>query len=97
MRALAAALILLAGCTTGPAQHIEWRQLEPQALAQACSKYSGEGLQMMLRRGDRANGCYRREGSACVVYTRAPSGPDDVDLHRTLGHEARHCFEGLFH
>jgi len=40
-------------------------------------------------------GCYRRAFDQCVVYTA--NEKEDPQLHDTLGHEVRHCFQGNFH
>lgn len=47
--------------------------------------------------GHGAHGCYRWNSGVCTLYTRNPRGPYDEPLHNTLGHEARHCFQGDFH
>lgn len=38
-------------------------------------------------------GCAQKAGNVCRIHTRT----DDAELHDTLGHELRHCFEGAFH
>lgn len=40
-------------------------------------------------------GCYRRAFDQCVIYTATEK--EDPNLHDTIGHEVRHCFQGAFH
>jgi len=40
-------------------------------------------------------GCYRRAFDQCVIYTADER--EDPNLHDTIGHEVRHCFQGAFH
>jgi hypothetical protein len=42
-------------------------------------------------------GCYRLAFNQCTVYTARPDSKEDPQLHDTLGHEVRHCFQGAFH
>jgi len=42
-------------------------------------------------------GCYRRAFNECIVYTARPESGEDPQIHDTLGHEVRHCFQGAFH
>lgn len=103
-RAGAALLLLLplAGCatlapTSQDTHRIEWVQLEHPQLAEACAQYVGEGTKMRRVVDPAIEGCFKRGPDRCTVYTLPARGPEDETVHRTLGHEVRHCFEGLFH
>ena len=43
-------------------------------------------------------GCnaYNHETNVCTIYTVEPTDLDD-EKTRVLGHEALHCFEGVYH
>lgn len=85
-RLLITAIALLLNACATPSEHqpvqIAWVKLDD--VTTQCGKFT--------------NGCFVvRQGGVCHVYTRKPRGIWDDEVHRTLGHEARHCFEGYFH
>lgn len=75
------ACLALCGCATD-GMTIRWQQHGFKELQEVCAS----GLKRVV-------GCYQRAGSVCVVHTYR----GDKELHDTLGHEVRHCFEGAFH
>lgn len=74
--------LLLTGCASD-GMHIRWEQHDFKTLQEVCA----------VPGKVRVAGCYKRAGSQCVVMTYR----GDKELHDTLGHEVRHCFEGAFH
>lgn len=79
--------LLLSGCVglpdPGGRVALRWVQLEPAELIQQCTPD--------------ANGCYKRAGSDCIIYTRMARANVDADLHRIVGHELEHCYRGYYH
>lgn len=91
-------LLLLVGCAEvkpGAVQQVEWRKLTDQrALNDVCDNRvqpTSLGGIMRMKPAIAVDGCFKREANTCVIYTL------DSTNHDTLGHEVRHCFEGLFH
>jgi hypothetical protein len=92
-------------CSTmpdGPARRIEWRQFTDQTeLNRACDSRmpSGTSIKAMLsqRPAGRVEGCFRLAGDTCVINTMKVGLADQREIHDTIGHEVRHCFDGLFH
>ena len=72
--------------------YVDWKQLPDEEIQAICNAPLKQGEKILS-----VNGCYRLIGPICRVYTRKPTGPNDAEVHRTLGHEVRHCFEGAFH
>jgi len=84
-----------------PTRQIEWRQFTDQAeLNRACdTRMAGTSIKSMLsqRPPGRVEGCFRLAGETCVINTMKVGLADQREIHDTIGHEVRHCFEGLFH
>lgn len=81
--AVSFALVFLAGCAAGAGMRIRWERYAIEELQRVCG----------APRAIRVVGCYARVGDSCVVRT----WDQDPELHDTLGHEVRHCFEGAWH
>ena len=47
---------------------------------------------------DNVKGCasYNLKNKTCTIYSLNPRGLDDIATC-TLGHEAKHCFDGAYH
>lgn len=50
-----------------------------------------------LERGYVDAGSVPSQDGACVVVIRPPKGSDDAAFFYMLGHEAFHCFAGIYH
>lgn len=93
MKTLIATLLLLASSAHAET-YVDWVTLPEAELQQACNvPLSAQDTSPDIK----VNGCYRMKGPVCRVYTRKPTDANDQEVHRTLGHEIRHCFEGKFH
>jgi len=68
---------------------IRWHQGTLAEINQICNA----GMPAKFRKS--VWGCYRRAFDQCVIYTA--SEKEDPNLHDTIGHEVRHCFQGAFH
>jgi hypothetical protein len=91
-------------CSTmpdGPTRRIEWRQFTDQAeLNRTCdTRLTGTSINSILRQrpAGRVEGCFRQAGDTCVINTMKVGLADQREIHDTIGHEVRHCFDGLFH
>ena len=95
------AMLLLVGCATHAASDVGTQEIKivwhktDQAWKDAV-KLRGIRLEKALE----INGFYFLENGICHVY--APDPPMQGDKYSvgqwgTLGHEVKHCFDGLFH
>lgn len=94
MRALLI-LIVLTGCAAvdHEAINIVWHRAEAKEASDAYVRVYGKPS------GRAALGFYYWDGAQCHVYapdTSSKSGVLNGDMD-TLGHEVKHCFDGLFH
>mgnify|MGYP001600188325 CR=1 FL=1 len=98
MKFLILVLALVAGCA--PLQtremRVQWIDLDPQALTQACNP-SGKYKPGEIEEG--LHGCFEfRFGANCVIYTLPLSARStEEQYNETAGHELRHCRDGYFH
>jgi len=82
-------IALLPACAPNPTVDnpdeiiVRWVRMQPSEVRAKC--------------GADAEACFRTTQGKHVIYTRKPTGPYDEQLHRALGHELRHGFEGYFH
>lgn len=86
----------------GPTRKIEWRQFTDQTeLNRVCDSRvpNNASISAMLsqRPAGRVEGCFRLAGDICVINTMKVGLASQHAIHDTIGHEVRHCFEGLFH
>src|SRR5215510_8547813 len=93
---LIAALLLLCGCAATRPQEsgaitVRWQMASLAEVNEICNA----GVSAKHRKS--VWGCYRRTFDQCTVYTASPDSREDAQLHDTLGHEVRHCFQGAFH
>jgi hypothetical protein len=93
---LLAPLLLLAGCASTPSPEsgaivVRWHIASLAEVNEICNA----GMPAKQRKS--VWGCYRRTFDQCTVYTAGPDSREDPQLHDTLGHEVRHCFQGAFH
>ena len=86
-------LCVLGGCASADGSVlVKWERQSFDDLQKTCAPGPLGNLY-----NARFGGCYRKVGDKCVIYTQAPKGVHDVDVHGALGHELRHCFVGRFH
>ena len=93
---LAGLILLLCGCASAPSQErgavlVRWHMASLAEVNEICNA----GMPAKHRKS--VWGCYRRTFDQCTVYTAKPDSREDPQLHDTLGHEVRHCFQGAFH
>ena len=87
----------------GSTRRVEWRQFTDQAeLNRVCDSrvpLGSASITAMLsqRPAGRVEGCFRQAGDTCVINTMKVGLADPREIHDTIGHEIRHCFDGLFH
>ena len=84
--------LLLTSCATkfenGQAGMVVWHKMESQnEIVEACLAPRTKGSIVF-----RIQGCYRFENNVCHIYAQ-----DGVNNMKYLGHELKHCFDGLFH
>jgi hypothetical protein len=79
------AILILSGCASDGIK-VMWYQLPNDELQQVCRR----GMWPVV-------GCAKPGPLSCHIYTLEVSREKREDLHETLGHELRHCFEGKFH
>lgn len=81
-----------------PTQNLEtvtvtWLRVSETEANEQCARLVGRtpGL------GQRFGGCSVTRGPQCTIWAPPPASSGDVQGMAILGHEALHCFVGLFH
>lgn len=92
---------------TGTLIQVRWIQYDtPAEVSQACASVQLTNMPItptgILRRrspySPNVLGCYERTANVCVIKTvKFQHVGSEADLHETVGHELRHCYEGFFH
>jgi len=69
---------------------VTWNIVSDAEMSSVCRKHG-------LRGNCEGMAAWDQEFRMCVVWTRSPRGPNDIQRWRVLHHELKHCQEGHFH
>ena len=69
---------------------LTWNIVSDQEMSRICRNHG-------LRANCEGMAAWDKEFRMCILWTRSPRGPQDVQRWQVVHHELQHCQEGHFH